>query len=121
MDSVVCDQCGITFAHRRTLTRHMATIHNAPTFKCRFCDSKFRRNDDLARHELLVHARNVERPGQRGGNADPGERWVSPDGGPIEEIPDVGDDENMRELLHRYWPSMQTRWRQNVMYDTVNV
>ncbi|KAK7959050.1 uncharacterized protein PG986_003904 [Apiospora aurea] len=53
---VSCTKCNKTFGMDKHLKRHMRG-HDLP-YKCRFCDKRFGRGDQVPRHEHLIHNQN---------------------------------------------------------------
>jgi len=67
-ETVWCDQCSISFAHKELLEQHMEILHKAlakpreRNFPCSFCDKRFQFQDSVQKHILLVHPGFKERP-----------------------------------------------------------
>jgi len=67
-ETVWCDQCSVSFAHKELLDQHMEILHKAlakpreRNFPCSFCDKRFQFQDNVQKHILLVHPGFKERP-----------------------------------------------------------
>ena len=53
MPSFICKTCGRSFAHKRTLIRHMAGHDEEKNFKCSTCSKSFKQKPNLTRHEKI--------------------------------------------------------------------
>ena len=64
-ESVMCSFCGKTFYHRRSLTRHLRTVHRpvgSLKFECEQCLKVFSRRDNLSAHIKMKHSAIVVVP-----------------------------------------------------------
>ena len=53
-NSFPCPKCDARFAYRRSVSRHVASVHDGlRLFACCFCDTKFSRPDTKADHERV--------------------------------------------------------------------
>ena len=50
-----CPRCGQSFGQRKTLLRHIRTVHRSKAFRCSYCAISFSRNDTRNRHESEIH------------------------------------------------------------------
>ncbi len=50
-----CCLCDFTFAEKRNLRRHIASIHQNVKHKCRLCKKMFPREDLMKKHQWRVH------------------------------------------------------------------
>ena len=58
--SFTCDICSKVFTEKRTLMRHIASVHNNESYDCMLCKKSFKRKDYLRRHQLSIHSRTYE-------------------------------------------------------------
>ena len=47
----ICDFCQAKFKERKTLNKHVGSIHSLQNFKCDHCDFYTNRKDTLSRHK----------------------------------------------------------------------
>ena len=48
------------FTKKRTLMRHISSMHNNESYDCILCKKSFKRKDHLRRHQLSIHSRTYE-------------------------------------------------------------
>ena len=48
------------FTEKRTLMRHIASVHNNESYDCTLCKKSLKRKDYLRRHQLSIHTRSCE-------------------------------------------------------------
>ena len=53
MTAYTCQECSKVFTEKRSLTRHVKTIHKNEVYQCETCERKFKRRDNLKRHQLI--------------------------------------------------------------------
>ncbi|XP_035232520.1 zinc finger protein 646-like [Stegodyphus dumicola] len=53
---LICLECNKTFAHQRSLTRHIKVRHSAGKYICSICKKIFQRSDKLNNH-MKIHAK----------------------------------------------------------------
>ena len=51
MTKFMCEQCDKWFGERRSLKRHVESVHNKQEIKCDKCLREFARNDNLLKHQ----------------------------------------------------------------------
>ena len=56
---VVCHKCGCFFQWKKSLQRHMETIHADTRYKCSACSFTFNRKDNFARHKKRLHPSHI--------------------------------------------------------------
>ena len=56
-----CGMCGPVFSTRKSLLRHLRTVHQPRAFRCPSCKANFTRNDILVRHTAEHHNGNSTR------------------------------------------------------------
>ena len=58
--SFTYDACSKVFTEKRTLMRHIASVHNTKNYDFILCKKSFKRKDYLRRHQLPIHSRMYE-------------------------------------------------------------
>ena len=56
IQELTCNICGRTHSSKRSLRRHLRSVHQPKAFRCSRCDSSFTRNDTLVRHVAEHHS-----------------------------------------------------------------
>jgi uncharacterized C2H2 Zn-finger protein len=56
----MCEDCGMSYTHQSSLTRHVKLNHRGKTFECKECEKKFKDKINLSTHIRESH--NWQRP-----------------------------------------------------------
>ena len=59
----MCEVCGHRFPLKKTLNRHLQTVHQQRTFQCPDCPRKFNRKDIMTRHHTEQHGEKADEAG----------------------------------------------------------
>ena len=57
-----CPECGDRFRKDDKLKRHIESVHNIVTFKCKQCEFVTNRKDNLKRHQKIKHGGSATPP-----------------------------------------------------------